>query len=180
MCTSIFYLLTKLHHLHCNSAMEHIYTSFQSMDVPVYERYNEVVIYNDVAEVNNSIKNSESISGVIIEKTHPVYSVVTHKHNMYQLYALRFYDDDEFHRCNQWYSPMSIEPHEIISVVWLRDLFVKMFDFAIIILYGVGCVQKVVCYTVISKNWRCRVLDNSLDTFTPSKNILKKISEMIS
>ena len=90
---------------------------------------------------------------------------------MYQLYALRFYDDG-FHRCNQWYSPMSVEPNEIISVVRLRDLFVKTFDFALIIPYGVGCVQKVFRYTVITKNWRYRVLDNSLDTFTPSKNIL--------
>ena len=99
---------------------------------------------------------------------------------MYQLYALRFYDDDGFHRCNQWYSPISIEPHEIISVVQLQDLFVKTFVFALIIPYGFGCVQKVVRYTVIMKNWRCMVFDNSLDTFTPSKNILKKMSEMMS
>ena len=75
---------------------------------------------------------------------------------------------------------MNIEPHKIMSVVQLQDLYVKTFDFALIIPYGVGLVQKVVHYTVITKNWRCGVFDNSLDTFTPSKNILKKISEMIS
>ena len=37
MRTSISYHLTKLQHLHRNIAMEHIYTSFQSVDVLVYE-----------------------------------------------------------------------------------------------------------------------------------------------
>ena len=108
MRTSTSFLLTKLQRLHRNCAMEHIHTSFNSMNTPSYERYNDVVIYNDISDVNNNIENGESISGVVIEKKQPVYCVVTHKYNMYQLYALRFNDDDGFHRCNQWYSPMSV------------------------------------------------------------------------
>ena len=180
MRTSISYLSTKLQRLHRNSAMEHIYTPCEKMEVSVYERYNDIVIYKDIDDVSSCIKNSESISGVIIEKNHPVYCVVTHNHNMYQLYALRFNDDDGFHRCNQWYSPMSVEQNEIMSIVQLQDLYGKTFDCALVIPYGVGLVQKVVYYTVITKSWRCRGFDNSLDTFTPSKNILKKISEMMS
>jgi len=68
MRTSTSFLLTKLQRLHRNCAMEHIHTSFNSMNTPSYERYNDVIIYNDISDVNNNIENGESISGVVIEK----------------------------------------------------------------------------------------------------------------
>lgn len=179
MRTSVSYLTTKLQRLHRHSAMEHIYSSFENMNLPTYDRYNDVVIYNDISELNSNIENGESISGVIIEQKKPVYCVVIHKHNMYQLHALQFNDDDGFHRCNQWYSPMYIESHEIMSVVQLKDIVMKTFDYALIIPYGIGLCQKVVHYTIITKNWMRRNFDNSLTTFTPSQHLLKKICEMM-
>ena len=47
-------------------------STYKNTNTPIYERYYDVVIYNDISEIHSNIGNQERISGVMIEKQQPI------------------------------------------------------------------------------------------------------------
>ena len=72
-------------------------------------RYDDVFIYDDWNETDACFKNNAAISGVSLNRSEPMFCVIIKLEVRYDLFQIIFDDRSGFHKCNQWYTPISIE-----------------------------------------------------------------------
>ena len=177
MRTSVSYLVKKLNQIHQDNTLQLMYHNHVNVSQPS-TRYDDVVIYNDWNEINACIKNNAAISGVSLNGSEPMFCVIVKLEVRYDLFKIIFDDSSGFHKCNQWYTPISIESSNFLSFVSLRELINKIFDYIMMIPLTTNYANNDKTeFTVISKNWMCRKYDNTMSIYEPSKNTVEEIIE---
>ena len=176
MRTSVSYLVKKLNQIHQDNTLQLMYDNHVNNLNQSHARYDDVVIYDNLNEVDVCITNHSPLSGVSLNGREYVFCVIVKVDVTFDLFKVIFDDSTGFHKCNQWYAPISIEKTNFLSFVSLKELLEKISDYIMLIPFTTSKPNDDDKeFTIVSKNWMCRKYDNSLSTFEPSRNTLKII-----
>ena len=97
---SVTYLCTKFQQILQNNAIDIQNMRYQHSSAKPYHRHKDIVIFASKTNVDDKIRNHESLP-VIIKLSHPITCYVLYKQNdMYRRYNIQFDDDLGFHKCN--------------------------------------------------------------------------------
>ena len=179
MRTSVSYLVKKLEKIHQDNTLEIIYENHFDKCSTLSNRYDDFQSFDCFQDVEERIKNGLSFSGVIIVLATTVYGVIIRKRNVYDFHAIKFHDDNGFHRSKLWYSRIDLTYTNLFSFRSRKEVIEKAADYILFIPIYSDKIDKNIEYTIISKNWKCRFSNNHLLTFTPSIPSLRKMIESI-
>ena len=74
---------------------------------------------------------------------------------------------------------MKVKDGSIISFVSKGQLSRKVTDYILLVPYDPNVTNEITEYTIISKNWKCRDVSNTLSTYSPSVHTLNKMIQNI-
>ena len=179
MRTTASYLCTKLQKINQDNTLEMLYENSTKSNNTNNKRYDDFEIFEATKYVEERIQNNLSLSGVAFKFTGTIYGVIVKNKNTYDFHEITFQDDTGFHRSKLWYSQISISPKNFINFSSQEEVDQKIMDNILFVPLYSENNQTNIEYTIISKNWKCRLANNTLGTFTPSIPSLKKMIESI-
>ena len=142
-------------------------------------RYDEFQSFDSFQDIEDKIKNGLSFSGVVIVLATTIYGVIIRKRNVFDFHAIKFDDDNGFHRSKSWYSRIDLTNTNLLSFRSRNEVIEKAADYILFIPIYSDQKDTDIEYTLISKNWKCRFPNNCLLTFTPLIPSLRKMIESI-
>ena len=179
MRTTVSYLTKKLQKVHQDSILEILYDSHINTDCKNQNRYDDFETFETLAEVNNRIQNNDCISGVTILFAKAIYGVIIKSKTSYDFHPFEFDDDNGFHSMNLWYAKVKVKDEYIISFLSKDQLSRKVSDYILAVPFDPNITKEKSEYTIISKNWKCRDISNSLTTYSPSVHSLNEMIQNI-
>jgi len=179
MRTTASYLCTKIEKIHQDNTLEMLYENHTEMKSTTLSRFDNFETFDNCEEVQDRIKNNLSFSGVVVKLATTTYGVVIKEKKTYDFYEIIFKDDIGFHRCKLWYSQICLRNTNLFTFANQEEVIEKAMDYILFIPLYSAVNDEHMEYTIISKNWKCRLADNTLSTFTPSIPSLKNMIESI-
>ena len=179
MRTTVSYLTKKLQKIHQDSILEILYDSHINANSKNQNRYDDFETFENLAEVNSRIQNNDCISGVTIIYAKPMYGVIIKSKKTYDFHPLEFDDDCGFHSMNLWYAKAKVKDGYISSFLSKEQLISKVSDYVLAIPFDPNFTKEMSEYTIISKNWKCRNVSNSLSIYSPSVHSLNEMIQNI-
>ena len=80
---------------------------------------------------------------------------------------------------NLWYAKAKVKDGYISSFLSKEQLTDKVSDYILAIPFDPNSTNEISEYTIISKNWKCRDVSNSLSTYSPSVHSLNEMIQNI-
>ncbi len=108
------------------------------------------------------------------------YGVIIQSKTTYEYHHIEFDDNSGFYRSNLWYTKIRLRSDSVLSFTSKEEIVEKTEDYILVIpLYSEQMDTSSIEYTVLSKKRKCRSVNNTLSTFTPSipslENLIKTI-----
>ena len=179
MRTTASYLCTKLQKINQDNTLEMLYQNSTKSNNTNNKRYDDFEIFEATEYVEERISNNLSLSGVAVKFTSTIYGVIVKKKSTYDFHEITFQDDTGFHRSKLWYSQVSVNPKNFINFSSKEEVDEKVMDYILFVPLYSENNQTNIEYTIISKNWKYQLGNNTLGTFAPSIPSLKKMIESI-
>ena len=134
-------------------------------------------MFDTLVEVNNRIQNNDCMSGVGILLAETMYGVIFQSKTIYNFHPLEFEDDCGFHSMNLLYVKTGVKDEYIISFLSKEQLSSKISDYISAVPFDPNFIKEVSEYSIISKNWKCCDVSNTLSIiYSPS---VYSLNEMI-
>ena len=174
---SVTYLCTKFQQILQNNAIDIQNMRYQHSSAKPYHRHKDIVIFASKTNVDDKIRNHESLP-VIIKLSHPITCYVLYKQNdMYRRYNIQFDDDLGFHKCDLWFSRLKINEYDTDQYANVDELYNNEID-EIGLLVCLNQThynsQNMHGYALISSDWCLRTQDNKMELPSLSKQLFQK------
>ena len=171
---SVTYLCTKFQQILQNNAIDIQNMRYQRSSAKPYHRHKDIVIFASKTNVDNKIRNHESLP-VVIKLSHLITCYVLYKQNdMYRRYNIQFDDDIGFHKCNLWFSGLKINEYDTDQYANVDELYNNEIDEIglLVCLKQTNCnSQHMYGYALISSDWCIRTQDNKMELPSLSKQL---------
>ena len=168
MRTTASYLVTKLEKIHRDQTLEMFYDNTIIKRQQQYNRYDDFETFKNTKEITHRFENNLPITGITINLAKTTYGVIVQSKMTYEYHSIEFDDNNGFHRSNLWYTKIKLMNNSILSFTSKEEIVQKTEDYVLFVPLYSEEIDTSKEYTVLSKNWKCRSVNNRLSTFTPS------------
>ena len=174
--TSASYLVCKLEKIYKQTNFNLITSTWtKESKKKIYQKYKDVKIYKSCQEVSASLKNHESISGLIVkEQPNKIFTIVK-KEQQFLLYKLLLDWKNSFVRANLWYCPTQVKTKPMYIFESYDDLLDEIFDYTLLVPFYTKNVVDENGYTVFTKSWKVLKEQNKLMFYDPPLNKFETI-----
>ena len=175
MRSSVTYLCLKLEEIHSTSIFHSVVHTHMDEEMKKYERYPSLKMYKNLDDIEETVLNYECFIGIKSKTDGGLYVPVQIKKIIY-LHEIIMDDQNGFHKCNQWFSPLRINDQSIGEFQNKEMLRNNVQDTVLFIPYDTSQKDDINGYCATSKNWLYRKQNGQFELPHLSKELLSSIT----
>ena len=178
MRSSLSYLLIKLQELHRKSVLQRMMIDNCVRNTKQYERYSTIKSYPNLESIRRTIDDNECFLGMTYKEENTASILVKAKEG-YSIYKLEFDDSLGFHRCNQWFSPMSVKENVCEQNPRKKSILENIIDYILFVPYSTDGNEDLNGYSAVTKDWMIRNEHGLFILPKPSEHLIGQIFDKL-
>lgn len=176
--TRVTYLVKKMEKIYSHTNLEVIVNKqIPNNSFCKYEKIYDIQRFKSIAQIENSLSNFESISGIVLKDSPNRIYIINEQNDSIKLHKVLICPQDRFLKLNLWYYSVMIKEKPNYIFNDYRSLVEEIHDYVMIIPYYPGHTDETKNngYTVVSKNWYIYSIEDGFDRYKPCLNFIEEI-----